>query len=421
MIAAAGAALTAGPARADEGDLTLDAAIRMSLDAPQVRAAHEAVNQARADVKIASVVPNPSAAIGADGVPLDRQYLSGEPGGPTELDGEFSVPLDWLLFGKRAAAQRAANSGVRAAEAEYADVVRQCTAETSEDYYDVLEAQAQLEAATQSRAGLEQAAAAIETAVASGGRPQVELSRVRLELQAARREERSAEAAVVSAKAALQARIGDTGSAAGLRIAGSLDGPLTATRLAVEQAFSIAVEQRPDIAALRLRVEQARQEATLEGRNAWPETSLALNVAHQPMAELGAPDMTAGGVSLEMALPFFDRNQGNRARAASVAAQAEQELAAALNDLHAEVEQAEQSLGSAFDNAIEMSRTDLELATQVRDSIQTAYEVGGRPLIELLDAQRSYRETYNAFISSRAEYWRALARYQAALGKKVTQ
>ena len=34
--------------------------------------------------------------------------------------------------------------------------------------------------------------------------------------------------------------------------------------------------------------------------------------------------------------------------------------------------------------------------------------------------QRNYRDTYRLYISSRAGYWRALAKYQSAIGQQVT-
>ena len=45
--------------------------------------------------------------------------------------------------------------------------------------------------------------------------------------------------------------------------------------------------------------------------------------------------------------------------------------------------------------------------------------LGGRPLIDVLDAQRSYRDTYRLYISSRADYWRALCKYNSVIGKQV--
>jgi cobalt-zinc-cadmium efflux system outer membrane protein len=125
------------------------------------------------------------------------------------------------------------------------------------------------------------------------------------------------------------------------------------------------------------------------------------------------------GVGVEVSVPLFDRNQGNRAKAISAAAQSEHDLQAALFDLRAEIEQALQSLSTAQQNAASVAQEELQLAAQVRDAIGNAYAAGGRPLLDVLDAQRNYRETYKTYITSRADYWRALYRYQSALGKQV--
>jgi len=144
-----------------------------------------------------------------------------------------------------------------------------------------------------------------------------------------------------------------------------------------------------------------------------------VGIARQFQRSIGASDVTAWGATLDMALPVFDRKQGPRSRAASVTRQAELDLAAALAELHAEVDEAVQTLALALTNANEIARTDLELATKVRDSVQTSYNAGGRTLLEMLDALRGYREISRAYVSSRAGYWRALARYHAVLGTGV--
>jgi outer membrane protein, heavy metal efflux system len=405
-------------ARGERG-LTLDQAIRRCLSNPKLLAGREVVNQARADARTASVLPNPSLTVEGSLLPLSRRYTVEEPGGPTELSAGIRYPIDRLLFGKRAAAVASATTGVSMAEAELGELARRRAAETAQTFYNALEAEALLGVAKQAVGHLEQFEAATRKAVASGGRPQVELSRVRLELQSARREERQAKAAVVATKATLLALLGGEGSASALALAGTLDGPLTAKPLSVEAAYALAATNRPDILALRKKALKAQRDVVVERRNALPETALGFGVAHQFQRSIGAPDVTTWGASLEVALPLFDRNQGNRAKAASVAAQTAFELQAALIELRAEVEQVVQSLSTALENARAVAQTDLGLASQVRDSFRKAYEVGGRSLLEMLDAQRNYRETYRAFITSRADYWRFLCRYNSSLGKKV--
>ena len=55
------------------------------------------------------------------------------------------------------------------------------------------------------------------------------------------------------------------------------------------------------------------------------------------------------------------------------------------------------------------------------DSILKGKEFGGRPVIDVLDAERAYRETERAYINSRANYWRAVYRFSSALGKQIAQ
>ena len=45
-----------------------------------------------------------------------------------------------------------------------------------------------------------------------------------------------------------------------------------------------------------------------------------------------------------------------------------------------------------------------------------AYRAGGSPLIDVLNAETSYRETYRLYITSRADYGRAFYLYNSALG-----
>ena len=93
----------------------------------------------------------------------------------------------------------------------------------------------------------------------------------------------------------------------------------------------------------------------------------------------------------------------------------------ALVDLRAEIEEAVRDFSTAYQNARSVAQEQLKLAAEVRDSITKAYDAGGRPLIDVLDAERSYRDTYRLYISSRANYWRSVYKYNSAIGKQVTQ
>ncbi|HEY8096512.1 MAG TPA: TolC family protein, partial [Methylobacter sp.] len=61
----------------------------------------------------------------------------------------------------------------------------------------------------------------------------------------------------------------------------------------------------------------------------------------------------------------------------------------------------------------------LEAAKNVRDKINQAYALGGKTLIEVLDAQRVYLETYRMHITGRSNYWHSLYQLNAAIGKEI--
>src|SRR5207247_1536462 len=81
------------------------------------------------------------AGLPARGTGSERALDRNRQGGPPQYDANFTVPIDWWLFGKRLAATEAARLGIDVAGADYADLIRKKVAETVVAFYDLLEAQ----------------------------------------------------------------------------------------------------------------------------------------------------------------------------------------------------------------------------------------------------------------------------------------
>jgi cobalt-zinc-cadmium efflux system outer membrane protein len=337
------------------------------------------------------------------------------------MDVQLGYPIDWFLFGKRAAAMASARLGVQQSEFDYADLVRQRVTATATAFYDVLEARSLLDLARQDSENLVRLEAATRRAVEAGGRPVVELNRVRLDLLKSQQDLREAASALAVAKAKLRAQFGRTDRDPTFDVAGSLDAPLTAAPRSVEEAFWLAQQKRPDIQSLRAQVSKAQADTVVERRKAFPQITPQFGYCRQFQGPIGAPDADSWDVSLTASVPLFDRNQGNRAKAQSVAAQNGFNLQAGLVDLRAEIEAVVQDFSTAYENARSVAGEQVKLAAEVRDSITRAYDAGGRPLIDVLDAERSYRDTYRLYISARANYWRAVYRYNSAIGEQATR
>jgi cobalt-zinc-cadmium efflux system outer membrane protein len=220
--------------------------------------------------------------------------------------------------------------------------------------------------------------------------------------------------------AQLRAFLGFTNTAPTFAVQGSLEVSTPATPLAVEDAFALAQQNRPDLLSLHRQLAKAEAGILVEQKKVYPEVTPHLGYTRQFQEKaIGFPDVNDWGVEVELTVPLFDRNQGNIAKAQSVQRQTSLNLRAQLVDLRAEVEQAVKEYQAAYVTVTTDDPVQLKVAENVRDKIRAAYELGGKPLIEVLDAQRAYRETYRLYVTGRSHYWHSLHRLNAAIGRQV--
>jgi len=381
------------------------------------------VQMAVAEQVTAGLLPNPEVEIVQSLLPLGRPFEADvREGGPPQLDVLLSFPIDWYVFGKRAAELQTATLGRQATEYEYADLIRQRVLEISLAFYDIIEQQALLELADQDVENLREVERLTEVAVQNGALPTVELNRIRLDRLSSEQTRRETMRDLQTAKADLLALIGGLGGADDFTL---VEEPFEPSRVPVprvDDLFELAQANRPDIEALRMRVAEGRANVNLQERLARPEVTPVIGYTRQFQERaIGFPDVSSWGAGLSMTLPVFDRNQGNRLGATAEQIQRSQELQLALVELRSELMASLAEFQAARENAQSTAEEQLRLAEEVRDGIRQAYELGGRPLIDVLDSQRNFRDTYRNYISSRADYGRAVQRFNAVLSAEILQ
>src|SRR5205807_6249881 len=126
--------------------VTLAQAIDEALNASvAIRQQLEDVVQSQADVRTATLIPNPQLMMLASLLPFPGHPFNPQrQGGPPQYDIWAVWPIDWYLFGKRAAAVEAAARQVDVTAAEFADFARQRVALTVATFFGVMEAKALL-------------------------------------------------------------------------------------------------------------------------------------------------------------------------------------------------------------------------------------------------------------------------------------
>ena len=401
-------------------EFTLDQAIQTALKTdPRISAALENVRQAEADLTTAGLIPNPDLSTGGSLMPLDRTFTVNRQGGPPQFDIGVAMPIDWFVFGKRAAAITSGEYGVDAASADFANTIRLRIAATIGAFYDVLEAQAMLELAQENQKNLATMEKIIINRVALGGVGTIEEDRIKLSLFSSHREVHTQELNLSAALNKLRALLGISDTTA-ISVSGTLDITRPKNPITIEEAIKWAEDNRPDLTALRYQLDKANANIQLEERKAYPQVTPKVGYTRQFQQQaIGFPDANSWGVGVDVIVPLFDRNQGNITKAKSVQIQTQHNLRAQLVDLRSEIDQAVKTFSSAYQFITNDDPGQLEAAKNVRDKINQAYELGGKTLLEVLDAQRAYLETYKVHISGHSSYWHALYQLDAAIGKNL--
>jgi cobalt-zinc-cadmium efflux system outer membrane protein len=388
-----------------------------------LHAAAERMNQANADYTTATLLPNPSLSGIASLQPFPgRPFTVMKTGGPPQYDLWTTYPLDWLVFGKRNAAMNTAAAGTQVANSEFQDFVRQRVIVTKMAFFDVLEAKELRDLAKQDNANLKQVEGITIKQVDLGGAGTVELDRVRLALFNSERELGIRETAYKNSKSTLRMLMGRTEGSPDFDVAGSLEVTTPLEPVATDLVLKTAQSVRPDIEAARKQVEWANAALAQEEVKAKPQLSGTVGFTYQQQTKaLGQPDAPSIGGGILMTLPTFDKNQGNITKAQSAYSQAYYNLQARLTALQSEVEQAATAYRAAHQAVTSINIGQAAAAKNVRDKVAAAFAAGGRPLIEVLDTERAYRETNRLLINGRASYWKSLNQLNAVAGTTVLE
>jgi cobalt-zinc-cadmium efflux system outer membrane protein len=403
--------------------ISLDEAITEAISrAPDIAAAAEAVVQARADLKTASLFPNPQLIIATTLQHLPGGHFSrSNPGGPPQYNFDLGEQIDNLLFGKRSAAIESAKRAVDVAEADFADQKRRRAGEVAAAYFDVLEARALLDLSRQDLENLRRVETLTRSRVDLGASATIDLDRARLAVATSQQDLRTAETTLATALANLRSLLGRRFPEPSFDLAGTLDVLSPRTPPELEPVLSKAEEARVDLVSLRRQVEHWEAEVKSQSRQAFPNVSVQLGYIYQRQEPIGQKDLNEWEGSVTTSLPIFDRNQGNIAKAESQVRQARHQFESARASLRSDLTGALAAFRAAHASVLADDPAQLEAARSVRDRMEAAYKAGGRTILELLDAERAYRDAMRLHVHAQSAYWHALYQLDTAAGVQIAK
>jgi outer membrane protein, heavy metal efflux system len=371
----------------------------------------ERVNIAIAEARIftARLLPNPSVSVTGDHMDiLGTGFNDQNGGGPTEIGVGFEYTL--VRGGKRPRRVEAAEQVKSVTELQFRNAARALALDVQHAFVDALVANESVNLARQNQGFFRQIVEINETRLKAGDIAQVELIRSRLAALQYTTAVRQAEQRQHEALVKLETLLGRRHSA-DFAIEGTLDVADTAPLLGDVQKD--ALDERPDLLALRRDVLRAGSELKLQRANATQDWTLGAEYRRQQY-NAKSNSLT---LSLSMPLPVYDRNQGEIARADRERHQAELRVKALENNIAGEVETAWTAFMSAR-GMLETIRGDmLKNARDVRGITEFSYKRGEATLLDLLDAQRAFNDTMQAYNEARGAFARSLYELENARGR----
>lgn len=402
------ALLLFGAAAAQTHTLTLDDAIDLALaNSPSLKAARTQIDQNRAQEVTARLRPNPVWQGDAQFLPVfSPSSLSFDNLDQTQ---QYDLGISYLFErgAKRQKRFQAARDQTEVTRLQVRDAERNIAFSVAQQFIAAQLAKANLDFATQSLESFRKTVAISETRYQAGDISQGDLLKVKLQVLQFETDVSSAKVALQQAMVALRQLIGYDAVPADFQIAGELAYQPLNEKLDQLQANALA--NRPDLAAAKQSTAAARSQTVLARANAKQDLTAAVSYSHT-----GGQSSTS--FSFNIPLPIFNRNQGEIARSRFAEEQAVYNAKASeetvLKDVQIAYEQAK-----ANESIVTLYLSGyLKQAQQSREISEFAFRQGALALIDLLDAERSYRNTELAYRQALASYSLSIQQLRQAEG-----
>lgn len=397
--------------------LSLEAAVEQLLAGnADLAAKYQDIPKARAEVLTAGLRNNPLLFVNVSNIPYG--HFSPQRPTATSYDLTLIQPVD--INGKRGYRIRAAQEAENVLEAQYQDAVRRKMGWLDEAFLDVLEARQAVRALRDGLARLKALEEAARGPVEKGRRPAADITRLSMARANAELAVPRAEATLLQARRALALLLGiSSEQAASLRVTGTLH-DCAPSPPCLEELIDIALRMRPDLTAYRLGMNRARADLRRERAEAIDDIFLFYTPFNAfDFSPQGKRSATGWGLAVLFPLPFFDRNQGEIARARVNVTQTQLDLQDLERRIINEVQYAATEYAVSRDAVQQYERDILADARALRDEQDRLFANGQASFDSWQEAQAEYHEIVREYLEALTYHRRTMLRLNRAVGQRV--
>jgi cobalt-zinc-cadmium efflux system outer membrane protein len=367
----------------------------------EVNISQRNLDAARADILSANHAPLPVLSARTSSIDLQNGIGGGNVWRDKRIDKGLGLDFTYERGNKRQLRTQAAQSNAQAAEQDLAQTRRQQLVLASATYFDWLAQVERLGHLTAVATASRQQARAAELRQQAGDLSRQDMLRWQIEARRAEADVPAAQAGVQRAALALRQI---------LRLPAPADGWVPAQGwpeaegelldpMRWSQRLSDWVAQRPAVMAAQQRAQAARQTLDLALAQKKSDVTWGGSVDHYPGTSTRLLELR-----LQMPLQWNYSFEGEIARAQAQATQSEDLLEQTRTQAQTELQALYQDFASARARWHAHRDEILPKARQVLDQAELAYQKGGVSLTDLLDARRTYHNTWLDGLSARLDH-----------------
>lgn len=393
--------------------LTLEDATRLALASNQaLRAQRLAIDQAKANEITAALKPNPVFNN------LNEDFPIFSPGDLTlnnlRTNQEFTNSVTYTIErgGKREKRVQVAQDATDVTVKTVADNERQLKSLVAQAFINVLLAKSNLEFAQADLKDFSQIVEINRQRLSAGDISNADFLKITIQQLDLEQGVSAAQLALLQGKAAMRQLVGYDTVPEDFDVSGALHHPkYTISQADLEKE---ALLSRPDFLAAQSSVKLAQDSVVLALANRSQDLTIESEYKRNGT-------INGVGFGISIGIPIHDRNQGEIARTRAAETQAAEAAEAVRVGVLTDVRS---SYAGYVTNEKVVSLYEsgyLDQASQSREISRYAYQRGAASLLELLDAERSYRSTQLAYRQSLAAYMTSIQQINVAVGKKVVQ
>jgi outer membrane protein, heavy metal efflux system len=384
----------------------------------ELQAARRAVEAAGANTISAGARPNPTLSLGVSTI-NPTQGVGAGPLRDKIIDS--SVRIDQVIErGDRRELRLAGAKSLESASTEdLSEAQRQQRLALRNAYYDLLFAQDKVDIARDTIALFEGSVRAAELRLKAGDIAMADVARLRVDALRAQNDARAFEADQRRAQLALAYMIGAEGRSIGIRAADPWPSIYSGRP---GGSVDELIEQRPDVRAAMNRLGAAQSARELARSLRTRDVSVGVSYDHYPVNPgyaNGSGAGTGNSFGVFMSVPIFARYhyEGEIQRAEVDYSAAQETLDKVRAQARTEIARAFSDLQAAADRLQRYDESLLVEARRAADSAEFAYKNGAIGVMDLLDSRRTLRATQIDAASARNDHAKALAAWQAGIGR----